>query len=138
MIMDADKLLTVIRAEIAEYNALHDSDHELRRLVDAVVDLDEHLSAGGKPPTEWVEGPDAPQLDDEPRDDRGFYVEPLGGPVPGANGWHMPDRYWQCDETCTVDCGACKGAGRPQTTSQVRRSLGATTPNPHDSWDGDL
>jgi hypothetical protein len=23
------------------------------------------------------------------------------------------DRYAQCDDTCTVDCGACKGAGRP-------------------------
>jgi hypothetical protein len=122
--------------------------------------LDAHLSAGGKPPTEWVEGPDAPELDDErpdgfrecscdlsrhtypcllaePRDDRGFFTydennrrvtpeqcgsvrggvrcwltaghsdldhrgaagerwrferpEPLGGPVPGANGWHMPE-----------------------------------------------
>jgi hypothetical protein len=23
------------------------------------------------------------------------------------------DRYAQCDDTCTVDCGACKGNGRP-------------------------
>jgi hypothetical protein len=23
------------------------------------------------------------------------------------------DRYAQCDDTCTVDCGACKGTGRP-------------------------
>jgi hypothetical protein len=23
------------------------------------------------------------------------------------------DRYAQCDDTCTVDCGACKGDGRP-------------------------
>lgn len=23
------------------------------------------------------------------------------------------DRYAQCDETCTTDCGACKGQGRP-------------------------
>ena len=23
------------------------------------------------------------------------------------------DRYAQCDGTCTADCGACKGAGRP-------------------------
>jgi hypothetical protein len=23
------------------------------------------------------------------------------------------DRYAQCDDTCTVDCGACKGAGHP-------------------------
>lgn len=23
------------------------------------------------------------------------------------------DRYAQCDDTCTSDCGACKGAGRP-------------------------
>lgn len=24
-------------------------------------------------------------------------------------------RYDQCDDTCTVDCGHCKGAGRPVT-----------------------
>jgi len=24
------------------------------------------------------------------------------------------DRYAQCDETCTTDCGACKGQGRPK------------------------
>jgi hypothetical protein len=26
-------------------------------------------------------------------------------------------RYAQCDETCTSDCGACKGAGPPWATS---------------------
>jgi hypothetical protein len=25
----------------------------------------------------------------------------------------MRDRYWQCDQTCTADCGACKGSGPP-------------------------
>jgi acyl transferase domain-containing protein len=27
------------------------------------------------------------------------------------------DRYAQCDDTCTVDCGACKGRGRPAPVS---------------------
>ena len=29
----------------------------------------------------------------------------------------MSDRYVQCDDTCTVDCGACKGQGRPMTAA---------------------
>jgi hypothetical protein len=36
------------------------------------------------------------------------------------------DRYAQCDETCTVDCGACKGAGPPSpgvVRSYVARPL---------------
>jgi hypothetical protein len=27
------------------------------------------------------------------------------------------DRYAQCDATCTTDCGACKGQGRPAPSS---------------------
>jgi hypothetical protein len=30
------------------------------------------------------------------------------------------------------------GSSARPSTSQVRAELGATTPNPHDSWDGDL
>lgn len=33
------------------------------QLFEAVDALDDHLSAGGTPPTSWSEGPDAPQLD---------------------------------------------------------------------------
>lgn len=29
---------------------------------------------------------------------------------------HRRQRYDQCDETCTTDCGHCKGAGRPTYT----------------------
>lgn len=28
-------------------------------------------------------------------------------------------RYDQCDDTCTTDCGHCKGAGKPETTPFV-------------------
>jgi hypothetical protein len=28
------------------------------------------------------------------------------------------DRYAQCDDTCTVDCGACKGAGHPGSVTR--------------------
>jgi hypothetical protein len=34
--------------------------------------------------------------------------------------WPRPsDRYAQCDDTCTTDCGACKGAGRPSGTCHL-------------------
>lgn len=28
-------------------------------------------------------------------------------------------RYDQCDETCTTDCGHCKGQGRPTSTTET-------------------
>lgn len=33
----------------------------------------------------------------------------------------MRDRYANCDETCTTDCGACKGQGRPLDNPRERR-----------------
>jgi len=32
------------------------------------------------------------------------------------------DRYAQCDETCTTDCGACKGRGRPAPVDALEAS----------------
>jgi hypothetical protein len=33
----------------------------------------------------------------------------------------MSSRYAQCDDTCTTDCGHCKGAGRPtEPTGDLR------------------
>jgi hypothetical protein len=37
----------------------------VRELVAAFRALDSHLSAGGRPPEAWAEGPDAPELDDD-------------------------------------------------------------------------
>lgn len=43
----------------------------------------------------------------------------------------MSERYAQCDDTCTVDCGHCKGAGPPGTRRKrasgtgVSREVGA-------------
>jgi hypothetical protein len=42
------------------------------------------------------------------------------------------DRYAQCDESCTVDCGACKGDGPP---SRVAGSIGRSLA---DAGDGGL
>jgi hypothetical protein len=51
--------------------------------------------------------------------------------VTAAGEWlpeHMRrDRYAQCDSTCTVDCGACKGKGRPLTAGAIARSLANAT-----------
>lgn len=41
---------------------------------------------------------------------------------------HTRDRYAQCDDTCTVDCGPCKGAGRPAPAASVTSPK--ATPNP--------
>lgn len=49
------------------------------------------------------------------------YIAELDGP-----GRFRPahDRYAQCDGTCTVDCGACKGAGRPAEPTAAERVIG--------------
>jgi hypothetical protein len=44
----------------------------------------------------------------------------------------VAERYEQCDGTCTVDCGHCKGAGRPASLSQLRR-LAVQTVTPADA-----
>lgn len=56
----------------------------------------------------------------------------------------MRDRYAQCDETCTADCGACKGARRrcrsclqlvdvyrPTGTRVLRAAHHHDPPDPH-------
>lgn len=40
-------------------------------------------------------------------------MESPGAPEPVEAASPRPRRYSQCDGTCTVDCGHCKGAGRP-------------------------
>jgi hypothetical protein len=34
-----------------------------------------------------------------------------------------PQRYDQCDDDCTVDCGHCKGKGRPEPLAALRDRL---------------
>lgn len=38
---------------------------------------------------------------------------------PAANVGRVPRRYDRCDETCTVDCGHCKGTGVPPLSAYV-------------------
>jgi hypothetical protein len=33
------------------------------------------------------------------------------------------DRYALCDASCTVDCGACKGAGQPRAAGAIGRAV---------------
>lgn len=33
---------------------------------------------------------------------------------------HERRRYSQCDDTCTTDCGPCKGAGHPGVAALAR------------------
>jgi hypothetical protein len=35
----------------------------------------------------------------------------------------QPRRYDQCDDTCTVDCGHCKGAGKPEPVDELNDLL---------------
>ena len=35
----------------------------------------------------------------------------------------MSHRYDQCDATCTIDCGHCKGAGKPEAPRVSRASI---------------
>lgn len=35
----------------------------------------------------------------------------------------MAGRYSQCDDSCTVDCGHCKGAGAPLVAGAIGRAL---------------
>jgi hypothetical protein len=43
-----------------------DPESTARVFVDLFEALDSHLSAGGRPPEAWSEGPDEPYMDDEP------------------------------------------------------------------------
>jgi hypothetical protein len=119
--MDADKLLTDLRklTDYSLTNPKFDGygGYTWRTLVEALGErfraLDDHLSGGGRPPEAWREGPDAPELDeddtypwcylcdkvfgrgrDRERDEHlrtAHTAEPLGGPVPGVNGSHLPE-----------------------------------------------
>lgn len=40
---------------------------------------------------------------------------------------HSPARYDQCDDTCTVDCGHCKGQGPPATSGRLPEIYDGTT-----------
>lgn len=42
-------------------------------------------------------------------------IPAAGAPGTAGSGY----RYAQCDDTCTTDCGACKGAGRPAPAAPV-------------------
>jgi len=43
----------------------------------------------------------------------GDYAWRIGTLARRASTTGTRDRYAQCDDTCTTDCGACKGQGRP-------------------------
>lgn len=75
--MDADKALAEMREGAAKLvNVGPDDDlddaaigewwaERAEWLAAQFMALDAHLSAGGRPPTAWVEGPDAPERDDD-------------------------------------------------------------------------
>lgn len=63
----ADGLLGIARERQARIlSATRVDPEDARTLARAFRELDIHLSAGGTPPEEWREGPDAPATDDEP------------------------------------------------------------------------
>jgi hypothetical protein len=47
------------------------------------------------------------------------------------------DRYAQCDGTCTVDCGACKGAGRPSSNPGCNHASGRCADPAHQGLGGE-
>lgn len=92
--MDADTTLNLIRGELAAYGELtapRTGDEWLAKLV---RDLDEHLSRGGSRPAAWeyvhpLGDKYLPSLAQVAEYEA--TREPLGGPVPGANGSHLPE-----------------------------------------------
>lgn len=93
--MDPNEALRRIR-EItgADMRAWKSRGHwaEVEELVDLFDELDAHLSVGGRPPTAWAEGPDAPELDG-----------PRG--VCGARLHHTHPRFGHRLYVCTQDPG---------------------------------
>jgi hypothetical protein len=59
----------------------------------------------------------------------------LGMPEPAEP--RRPRRYDQCDDTCTTDCGHCKGAGKPAKEPESDMCPNCVTPwkcnGPHDT-----
>lgn len=131
--MDANAKLDDIRSYYAEVESATDAGkaRAFDALVAEVMALDIYLSAGGTPPEEWREGPDAPELNDDGAawgttigtcsrctgpvsEDAvidgghvyhgncwrqwGALPEPLGGPIPGVNGSHLPEGAWKPSE----------------------------------------
>lgn len=85
-----DTLLTDAR-RLAEWTTTSPSALDGDTAVAALADLarivrmlDAHLTAGGTPPEAWREGPDAPELDDEPA----VYAIRR---VPGSDSWNVVD-----------------------------------------------
>jgi hypothetical protein len=86
--MDPNEALRRLRAAIARARQLADGDSNdaeieaWQEVGEYVQALDDWLSKGGFLPNAWLSAPPAGQLADP---------EPLGGPVPGVNGHHLPD-----------------------------------------------
>jgi len=89
--MDPNETLTKIR-ELATKIGQFDFDHPEQLygtaadLAEHVEALDEWLSKGGFPPDAWGR----PETDDEYAL-RIVTAEPLGGPIPGVAGSHLPE-----------------------------------------------
>lgn len=112
--MDPNETLREIRELIRVFDDSDADDKDTAQQVAAGLAtkfeaLDTWLSGGGFPPEEWREGPDARYVTgdgqphaslraafghaDEVQASTGHIiaVEPLGGPIPGVDGSHLPE-----------------------------------------------
>lgn len=70
--MDANETLSHLRRRVTTWQESPDSEAAAMAAVEAVMifaQLDAHLSAGGTPPEEWREGPDAELWDTDSAED---------------------------------------------------------------------
>lgn len=92
---DPNELLDRFRMNLSDYSSLDQAEDALRweaalvEAVEAAAELDAHLSAGGDVPRAWDRWEQAKLR--ALAEYEAVEVEPLGGPVPGENGSHLPD-----------------------------------------------
>jgi hypothetical protein len=113
---DVDVVLAEVarlREAVERVRALCDEDsHDLRSGVPGMVRLSDLRAALApvEPSGETVHGALARAEALAAGDPR--WMDRTTWPFP-SRGTETPRRYSQCDETCTTDCGHCKGLGRP-------------------------
>jgi hypothetical protein len=66
--VDVNEQLRLLRLTVKQWRVDEDPGvrhAHAREIAEYFEALDSHLSAGGRPPEAWAEGPDAPELDDD-------------------------------------------------------------------------